>query len=81
MEASLFQDMASKWPSAWVSRTEIERFTGGIVGIKTLANHDSAGTGPEGRVRIGRKIAYPVKSVIAWLEGRSTVVPMRHPAK
>lgn len=74
MEAS-FQNMADRWPSAWVSRTEVARFTGGIINEKYQANLDSQGRGPEGRVRIGRKIAYPVNNYIRWLESRSAVIP------
>ena len=33
----------------------------------TLANEDSAGTGIEGRVMIGRKTFYPREHVINWL--------------
>jgi len=73
MQTNIFQEMADKWPSAFVARTEVERFTGGIISEKYLANLDSAGKGPAGRVRIGRKIAYPVREFIAWLESRSTV--------
>jgi len=74
MEKNTFQNMAEKWPSAWVARTEAEKFTGGIISEKYLANLDSAGRGPAGRVRIGRKIAYPVSEFIKWLESRSTVL-------
>jgi len=77
VENSLFQSMAEKWPSTWVARTEAERFTGGIISEKYLANLDSAGKGPAGRVRIGRKIAYPVSEFIKWLESRSAVVSSR----
>jgi len=69
-----FQGMGEKWPSAWVARTEIERFTGGIISEKYLANLDSQGRGPAGRVRVGRKIAYPVVEVVKWLESRSVAV-------
>mgnify|MGYP000871104898 CR=1 FL=1 len=62
--------MASKWPSAWVARTKITQFTGGLIGEKYLANLDSQGLGPEGRFRIGRKIAYPVPCILKWLQGR-----------
>ena len=55
-----FQSMADRWPSTWVARQEIKRFTGGIINPKYLANLDSQGKGPEGRIRVGRKIAYPV---------------------
>jgi len=78
MEA-LFQSMADRWPSAYVARTEIENFNGGIISEKYQANLDSQGKGPEGRIRIGRKIAYDVKKYVEWLESRSAVVPERHP--
>ena len=45
--------------------------TGGIVNVRYLANLDSIGKGIKGRVKVGRKIAYPVKELIAWLESRS----------
>ena len=77
MQTNIFQEMADKWPSAFVARTEAERFTGGIISEKYLANLDSAGKGPAGRVRIGRKIAYPVSEFIKWLESRSAVVSSR----
>ena len=78
--AALFQDMATKWPSTWIARTEIERFSGGMISEKYLANLDSAGKGPAGRVRCGRKVVYPVAELVAWLESRSAVIPERHPA-
>ena len=73
-----FQNMAERWPSAWVSRTEIGHFTGGIISEKYAANLDCAGKGPAGRVRVGRKIVYPVASVIVWLENRAQVVKGRN---
>ena len=69
-----FQLMAEKWPSPFIARQEVERFTGGIVNPKYLANLDSQGKGPKGRIRVGRKIAYPVSSFIVWLEERSEIV-------
>ncbi|MFZ4438354.1 MAG: hypothetical protein ACOYOS_08005 [Syntrophales bacterium] len=75
--ATLFQDMAAKWPSTWVARTEVERFCGGMITEKYLSNLDSAGKGPAGRIRCGRKVAYPVAELIAWLESRSAVIPER----
>jgi len=66
--------LAKKWPSPYVARQEIEKFTGGIVSIKYIANLDCQGLGPKGRVRVGRKIAYPVQSVIEWMESRAKVV-------
>lgn len=77
MDASIFQEMVDKWLSPIVARTEIEIFSGGLVKEKTLANYDSAGIGPEGRFRIGRKICYPTKNLVAWLQARSSAVPER----
>lgn len=72
MEKGKFGNLADKWPSAWVARQEIGRFTGGIINPRYLANLDSRGLGPAGRATIGRRVAYPVNEVITWLESRST---------
>lgn len=72
---NVFQSMADRWQSAFVARTEVEHFTGGIISEKYLANLDCAGKGPAGRIRTGRKISYPVASFIEWLEARSELVP------
>jgi hypothetical protein len=69
-----FTTMADNWPSPYVARHEVHRFTGGIVNPKYLANLDSQGKGPEGRIRVGRKVAYSVDSLISWLEARSEIV-------
>lgn len=74
LNAPSFQLMADQWPSPFVARQEVERFTGGIVNHKYLANLDSQGLGPEGRIRVGRKIAYPVREFVKWLEARSVKV-------
>lgn len=66
--------LAEKWPSAFVARQEICKLTGGIINPKYLANLDSKGLGPKGRLRIGRKIVYPVSSIIEWLESRASVI-------
>lgn len=67
-----FSSLGEKWPSSYVSREKVGEFSGGIVCPKYLANLDSQGKGPKGRVRIGRKIAYPVDLFIKWLESRAT---------
>ena len=70
MEKDIFQEMADKWPSAVVARVEIERFTGGIMSAKYLANLDSLGEGPT-RIRCGRKVGYPTTDLVAWLRARA----------
>lgn len=74
MKEGIFQGMAEKWPSAFVARTEVPAFTGGLMSEKYQANLDSLGKGPDGAIRVGRKIAYPVKNYVEWLEGRTVSI-------
>lgn len=74
MKAFSFKGMADRWPSSHVARERIGDFTGGLVNPKYLANLDSQGLGPGGRFRVGRKVVYPVQSVIQWLENRAEVI-------
>ncbi len=57
-----------------MARQEVPSFTGGIMSEKYLANLDSKGIGPAGRVRCGRKICYRVDALVKWLEERAEVV-------
>ena len=68
-----FQSMADAWGAPFVARDQIERFTGGIITQRYISNLDSLGIGIEGRIRVGRKIVYPVKNVLLFLESRTTV--------
>ena len=67
-----FSSLKAKWPSSFVAREEIHTFSGGIISTKYVANLDCRGLGPEGKVRVGRKVAYPVEKVIEWLQKRSS---------
>jgi hypothetical protein len=71
MKKLSLQELAKKWPSSIVARTEIKKFTGGIITERYCANLDSQGIGIKDRIRIGRKIAYPVDAVIEFLENRA----------
>jgi hypothetical protein len=71
-ETPNFSKLFEKWPSPFVARTEVSRFSGGILNSKTCANNDSKGTGPAGRVKIGRKIAYEKNALVEWLQNRAT---------
>jgi hypothetical protein len=53
------------------SREKIYEFTGGALSAGRLANLDSVGQGPPGRMKVGRKIVYPVDQLVAWLEKRT----------
>lgn len=55
---------------AVIARRKVGKLTGGLVAPHTLANADSAGTGPAVKVRIGKNIAYTKESFLAWLTKR-----------
>ena len=62
--------LAANWPSSFVARCSIGEFTGGGLSPKRMANLDSSGQGPEGAIRCGRKVLYPVENLVAWMERR-----------
>ena len=74
MEKNPFLKMREKWPSSVVARTQVGRFSGGTLNGRYLANLDSLGEGPEGRIRVGRKVCYPVDSLIRFLEQRLEIL-------
>ncbi|MGA2466164.1 MAG: hypothetical protein ABSH06_17665 [Thermodesulfobacteriota bacterium] len=71
MPKANLSELAKNWPSPFVARTEISKFTGGMISPGYLSNLDSQGAGPE-RIKVGGKVVYPVHSLIHWLEQRST---------
>jgi len=68
-----FEQMKNNWPSPVVVRQQrhLDRFSGGLLHARTMANLDSAGKGPKERIRMGKKVAYPVDSLIEWMRGRA----------
>lgn len=71
MEKVNLSPLAARWPSSLVAREKVGEFSGGIISPKTIANLDALGLGVEGRITVGRKVAYPVDLLIAWLESRA----------
>lgn len=65
-----FEHLADKWPSAWVERSLLWEFSGGLIHPHSMRNYDSRGCGIENKTKIGRKVAYPVADVINWLNRR-----------
>ncbi|RJP90916.1 MAG: hypothetical protein C4518_08445 [Desulfobacteraceae bacterium] len=64
--------MAEKWPSAIVARTEIEKFSGGMLKGPHLANLACPKAGAVGppSIKIGRKVGYEVSSLLSWMESQ-----------
>ena len=65
------QALKESWDSPYVAREQVSKFSGGALNHRTMANLDSKGEGPANRIRIGRKIVYPVDSLVSWMESRS----------
>lgn len=59
----------------FIGRDAVRELTGGIVNPRTLANHDSNGTGPNGMFYVGRRAAYPTDSFCEWLLDRVSLEP------
>lgn len=68
-----FRGLADKWPSTFVARERIGDFTGGLISPGRMANLDCLGEGPQ-RIRIGRKVAYPVVDLVEWLAKRAQAI-------
>ena len=73
MVKDVFDEMAANWPSEIVARTEIKVFTGGLISPKYIANLDSKGEGPIGRIKSGRRTGYLKKPLVEWLRERSEI--------
>lgn len=72
----IYDELAARWASPVVARKEVNRFSGGILNPRTLANLDSLGQGPTGKFQVGpRQIAYPVKDLVTWMRDRATKKP------
>ena len=69
-----FKDLADKWPSSIVARSQVSNFSGGVLNSKYLANLDSLGRGVKGRIRVGRQIVYSVDALIEFMEQRAEAV-------
>ena len=68
-----FSQILKSNPSGYILRTKLSEKTGGLLHGRTMANLDSLGEGIPGRISIGRKVAYPVESVVEFLQAKVTV--------
>jgi len=52
------------------SRVVAAQLLGGLMSVGRLANLDSLGQGPQGRISLGRKVGYERSAFIVWLRSR-----------
>lgn len=63
----LVEELVANWPAPVVARRDAERFSGGLVRPGTLANCDSRGIGPKGRIQIGKNAGYYSRPLAEWI--------------
>ena len=76
-----FTQIIKNNPSGYILRTNLSEKTGGLLHGRTMANLDSQNIGIPGKISIGRKVAYPVQSVVEYLQSKVTVnhaIPSDH---
>ncbi len=56
-----------------IARKDVERFLGGIVTRKTLANADARGEGPKIAYAVGRNVVYRRESLVEYVGDNFTV--------
>jgi len=77
---SVFSRLSAELPPV-VARAAVPRLLGGLVSAGTLANEDSAGTGPAGRFYMGKKAAYGREELVAWLRERLSAAKKTKPGR
>jgi hypothetical protein len=69
-EIPVLQNMFEKWPSTIVPLVKMREFTGGALSPKRVKSLIAEGKGPEDGFYVGKRLCFPVKSLIAWLRTR-----------
>lgn len=69
-DESICAKFVKNWNSPIVLRGHVNKFSGGLLNPRTLANLDSLGKGPKKRIIYSNKIAYPTEVLASWLEER-----------
>jgi hypothetical protein len=68
--SEIIQQLEQDWESPFVLRGQAGEASRGAVSPKFLANSDSQGTGPSGRFKFARKVAYPKAQFFQWLKAQ-----------
>ncbi|MFH1913670.1 MAG: hypothetical protein ABIK45_05290 [Pseudomonadota bacterium] len=55
-----------------VARKDVSKATNGAIATKTLANLDSLGVGPKRKLKVNRKVYYPLADLQELLQTRIT---------
>lgn len=69
----LEKTLNENFPGGLVPRNMIGKATGGLYHPRTQANRDSLGRGIKGSFRLGGRVVYPIKSIIADARANITI--------
>jgi hypothetical protein len=58
--------MSEQWPWVFVLRLDAKKATGNVFTPDHVKNMELRGEGPNGKFRIGKKVAYPRDEFYAW---------------
>jgi hypothetical protein len=64
-----FDKLAIAWEAPIVSRSEVGKFSGGVLHPRTMANNDCLGNSP-GKIIIGRRVCYDKWTLVEWMKKR-----------
>jgi hypothetical protein len=64
-----FNELAEAWGAPIVARTDVGKFSGGLLHPRTLANLDSLGKGP-GKIKVGGRVCYETSKLTQWMMNR-----------
>ena len=65
-----FNSIFKNWKSVFITRNQLFEISGGLLHPKTMRNLDSIGKGISGKFSVGRKVAYPIENVAAFLASK-----------
>ncbi len=66
----IFDQLVMEWGCPLVARSEVRRFSGGLLNPRTLANLDVRGEIP-GKIMVGNRVAYQTAQLAGWMRERS----------
>ncbi|NCC26472.1 MAG: hypothetical protein EOM25_14930 [Deltaproteobacteria bacterium] len=66
----IFNALVNAWPAPLVSRSQVEKFSGGSIRARTLNNLDCRGLGPDGKILVGGRVAYERDNLAEWIAKR-----------
>lgn len=69
MKSFNFDKLAEAWAAPIVARSEVGKFSGGVLHPRTMANLDCQGDSP-GKIIIGRRVCYDKWQLVEWMKKR-----------